>query len=164
MILAPLAPFVIPFMAEFKEICGDKWLVRAAQAKCESNFDPNAVSFDHGEGLGQATNIWPMYERNGWVPKGSNPFQVQPAIMGMHRYMLQLFGRLGTHHKALGGYNAGARNVERAQAAADIAGLDGEDAWLETLPGITHANSRYTIRYIKNNDLTVADFKRRGFK
>lgn len=155
---------VIPYTAELKEVCGDKWLLRAAQIQCESAFDPNAVSFDHGEGLGQATNIWPMYERNGWVPKGSTPFQVLPAVMGVHRYMNYLFARLGTHHKALGGYNAGEKNVERATVAAEIAHLPGEDAWLEALPTITHANAQYTIRYIKNNDRTLASYIRRGIK
>ena len=151
----------IPFETDFKQICGARWLDRAAQIKAESNFNPNARSFDGGEGLGQATKIWPEYIRRGWVPADSTPFQVRPAIQGAHRYMLHLEPRVGGWIPGCGAYNAGTRSVTRAQALADLAGLPGPDAWLATLPQVTGTkNSGYTIRYIRNIRAIRAGYRR----
>jgi hypothetical protein len=148
----------IPFRADFQDICGNRWLDRATTAKCESNFNPNARSFDGGEGLGQATRTWPWYLAQGWVPKGSTPFQVLPAIMGIHRHEGYLETRIPrwlpagySLWDATGGaYNAGEGNIRKAAQLAELASLPGDTPWLVTLPQVTKANSRYTIAYIKN--------------
>lgn len=159
---AALALAPIPFQQDFQEICGSRWVDRAAQLYCESRLDPNARSFDGGEGLGQATRIWPEYVRRGWVPADSNPFQPRPAIMGAHRYMIHLESRVRGWIPACGAYNAGERSVTRAQALADQAGLQAPDAWLLCLPQITKDKSSYTINYIRNIRVVRARWAKEG--
>lgn len=151
----------IPFEQDFKDITGARWLDRAVQVRAESNFNPNARSFDHGEGLGQATNIWPQYVKNGWVPPDSTPFQVRPAIMGAHRYMLWQEKFLGGWIIGCGGYNAGAGNIKKALFIAKTLGLEGGDAWLQALPKVTKSNAAITQRYIGHIRTFRAEYRAR---
>lgn len=154
----------IPFEAKFRAICGDRWLDRAAQIKAESNFDPNARSFDGGEGLGQATGIWPEYIRRGWVPNDSTPFQVGPAIMGANAYMISLETQLGSWRAGYCGYNAGARSIQKAQRLAKLAKYPAPmtDGFLQALPEVTGKASRWTINYDRNIRAIRADYRRKG--
>jgi len=146
----PRAGERIPFEKDMREVCGIRWLDRSAQIQCESGWDPAAKSFDGGEGLGQATHIWPEYIRRGWVPVGSSPFEVRPAIMGCHRYMNYLEPLAGGWIPGCGAYNAGLGNIRKAQMLAEQLGYEGPDGWLVTLPQVTKKNAHYTINYIRN--------------
>ena len=142
----------IPFEAEFKAICGDRWLDRAAQIKAESNFNPNAKSFDGGEGLGQATKVWPWYVRMGWVQPGTNPYQVVPAITGAHRHQSWAEAQVGGWRPGYCAYNAGVGSIQKAQKLARMAGLPAPqtESFLVTLPQVTKSASRWTINYDRN--------------
>lgn len=164
-VLAAALVMAIPFQVEFKEVCGPRWLDRAAQIKAESNFDPNARSFDGGEGLGQATRIWPEYIRRGWVPADSTPFQPRPAIMGAHRYMNHLEPRAGGWIPGYCAYNAGLGSVIKAQKLARLAGIPGakipgSDAFLTTLPQVTGKASRWTLNYHANIQVIRAKYRK----
>lgn len=156
----------VPFEKEFKAICGERWLDRAAQIKAESNFNPNARSFDGGEGLGQATRIWPEYVRRGWVPADSTPFQVAPAIMGAHAYMNKLEERLGSWRAGYCGYNAGAKNIQKAQKLAKLAHYPAPmtEGFLTALPEFTKSASRWTINYDKNIRAIRGGYEKAGLK
>ena len=68
----------IPFETEFKDICKDRWLDRAAQIKCESNFDLHAKNkyssasgefqFINGSWFHYGKELWgeEFYEKNIW--------------------------------------------------------------------------------------------------
>lgn len=155
-----VALLAIPFEADFKDICGNRWLDRAAQIKAESNFNPGARSPDGGEGLGQATKIWPEYVRRGWVPADSTPFQPRPAIMGAHHYMNHLEPRAGGWIPGCGAYNAGLGSILKAKQLADLAGDPREDGWLYALPQVTKAKSRFTINYIHTIRAVRAQYRK----
>lgn len=148
------ASAVIPFEAEFKAICGpDLWLWRACQIRAESAFNPNARSFDGGQGLGQATGgAWPWYKRMGWVPKDSTPFQPVPAITGAHKHMNWATAQVGSMRAGWCAYNAGVPAIRTAQKLAKIGHLPAPmtESFLTVLPQVTHANAQYTIRYDRN--------------
>jgi hypothetical protein len=160
-------PLPILFETEFREVCGPRWVDRAAQLYNESPWDPLVLSFDGGEGLGQATRIWPVYIQRGWVPPDSSPYEPKPAIMGAHRYMLTLEAQLGGWVPGYCGYNAGAGSVIKAQMLAKMAGLPGANlpgspVFLQTLPQVTKAASRWTINYHANIQKIRALYKAKG--
>lgn len=162
------ASTAIPFEQDFRRICGEVWLWRAAQIKAESNFNPNVRSFDGGEGLGQATGkAWPWYISKGWVPKDSTPFQPVPAIMGAHRHMNWATPQVGSMRAGWCAYNAGVPHIQQAIRLATAAGMDteaDEGAFLVMLPQVTHAASRWTINYDRNIRAIHAGYVRAGIK
>lgn len=166
-LLAGLLAVSIPFATDFKEVCGNRWLDRATTAKAESNFNPNAKSFDGGEGLGQATGkAWPWYKDMGWVPKDSTPFQPRPAIMGIHRHEEHLESRFRKkgivdpfeNWCATGmAYNGGEKQTWNAIKSAELAGLEGPEGWLASLHGL---GAKYTPNYIHHKIKIRAQFRK----
>ncbi len=166
-LVASILLLALPFEADFREICGNRYLDRATTAMCESGMNPKARSFDGGEGLGQPTGkTWPWYLSKGWVPKGSTPFEVRPAIMGINRhegYLEARFRAKGVVDPYLNwiaagmAYNGGEKQAWTAIQDAEIAGLPGPEGWLAALHG---KGAKYTPNYIRHKIRVRAQYRK----
>lgn len=162
-LLLALALAPIPYEADFRAVAGLRWLDRAAQVKAESGFRPYVTAFDGGMGLGQfMPGTWKFAVQQGWVLAGESPYDVRPNLTAQHRYMTYLEGRTQTFVAALGSYNAGLGNVRKAQRLAETLGLEGQDAWLRALPGVTKANAAITQAYVARIQATRAVWAKEG--
>lgn len=139
----------VPFEGTFRAVAGPRWIDRAAQAQAESAFNPRAVSPVGARGIAQ---FMPATWRE-WAPAGADPFDATAGIQAQHRYMLWLEARCGGRlDPALGSYNAGLGNIRKAQRLAEGLGLEGQDAWLRTLPRVTGAaHAAETAGYLTHN-------------
>lgn len=142
---------------------GTRWVDRGAQLVQESAGDPRAVSRAGARGLMQAMpRSWTWYEAQGWVPRGSDPFDPGPALDGGHRHMLFLEGLFqGDWRQALAAFNAGQSRVLKARALARSLGLPGQDGWLLALPRVMKPEAaREPIAYVARIPRLAAEIRR----
>lgn len=150
----------VPYQELIQAEAGVRWPDRAAQIKAESGFNPKAQSYiirngkrvPCAQGLAQFTpTTWSTAQRLGWVAATDSPFDPLAAIRANHRYMVQIEAQFqGDWPKALGGYNAGPYNIQRAIRHADRISLHGSDAWLRALPSVTGEHAKETQGYVRN--------------
>jgi soluble lytic murein transglycosylase-like protein len=139
LVAAPTKPGpgeIVPFQSMFMKFSGIRWVDRAAQAQAESGFDPMARSSAGAKGLMQAMpGTWSDYQRNGWVPKGADPFDPIPAIQGGCNYMNWIEPRVGGQlDPALVSFNWGLGNVLKVQRRVSALGEPGANAWIRYCP------------------------------
>lgn len=147
----------VPYWNTFVAVAGDRAILRAAQAKQESGFNPCAVSWVGAKGIGQfMPSTWREW---GGTQNIEDPYI---GIKIQHAYMNWLTARTrGDEWRALAGYNAGLGSVQRADRIAEDIGLPRtKDSWMRTLPRVTgNANSKQTIDYVKKITTTEARWK-----
>jgi len=144
----PLPGELVPFQSHFLAVAGPRWIDRAAQARAESAFNPQAVSPVGARGIAQ---FMPATWKE-WAPRSADPFDPLAGILAQHRYMAWLEARTSGLDPALGSYNAGLGNIRKAQKLADALGLTDHAAWLRTLPRVTGpAHAGETRGYIEHN-------------
>lgn len=146
----------------FQQVVQDRWLDRASQSWAESGFNPLAVSPVGAKGLGQAMDgTWKGYQKQKWVPLDASPFDPQWAIVGQHRYMLQIEGQMrnwmgpvpkeaGWYDASLAGYNAGPGNIKKCFFYTDQLSLPTTE-WKRMLPKVTKQHSVETLTYLPRN-------------
>ena len=149
----PKAGEVVPWQGLFISAAGPRWVDRAAQVQAESGFNADAVSYCGALGPAQwMPSSWADAVKKGWARPGSSPRDPAAAIPAQHAYMLWLEGFCGGLNPALGGYNAGAGSIRKAQRLAADLGMTDPDAWLRTLPRVTGAGHAGETRgYIQHN-------------
>ena len=140
-----VVPYQVMFVAQDKPL----WVIRAAQAWTESNFNPKARSEVGAIGL---TQFMPATWKQ-WMGS-ANPESPQNSIIAQDKYMKWLEARCDNNlNAALGSYNAGLGNIRKAQFKADQIGVSGVDAWMRVYPSV-QKNSSYckqTLDYISRN-------------
>lgn len=142
---------IVPWQAQFQAIAGDQWPWRAAQVKAESGFSLDAHSPAGAVGPAQfMPATWRWCQGQKWVRPSDRPVDLVPALTAQHHYMTWIQPRVGYSKAATNGaYNAGLGNIQAAQAHAKALGLQGENAWLRTLPAITKTHAKETQDYVQ---------------
>ena len=153
----------MPWQGLFISAAGPRWVDRAAQVQAESGFNADAVSYCGALGPAQwMPSSWADAVKKGWARPGSSPRDPAAAIPAQHAYMLWLEGFCGGLNPALGGYNAGAGSIRKAQRLAADLGMTDPDAWLRTLPRVTGAaHAAETQGYIQHNATFRAQIRAR---
>ena len=143
----PAPGCVVPYQQLFIQVGGKAvWVDRAAQVWVESGFNPKARSPGGDMGLAQFTKgTWKKFG------KGS-PYDPKAAITAQNKYMGYLTIICGNDKTAaIGSYNCGEGNVQKAKYLAKKLRLQGKDAWLRVLPRITGRCAKITRNYVVSN-------------
>ena len=148
---------VVPYQTIFIQVDKPLWDTRAAQAWCESGFNPKAKSEVGAVGLTQfMPGTW-----NQWA-KGQDPTNPTASITAQDKYMRWLEARCDNNlNAALGSYNAGLGNIRKAQFKAEQLGMSGDDAWMRVYPSVqkNQAFVKQTLDYITRNQEKRTEIK-----
>lgn len=151
------SPAPVKYEAEFRQVAGERWKRRWAQARVESGLNPLAVSPVGAQGLTQfMPRTFARAKSAGWVPKDASPFTPVHAIAAQDGYMNLLEGMFQDQGQAWAAYNCGEGNILRARRLARDLGLQGSDAWKLTLPSVTGRHATETLNYVPRIEAALA--------
>lgn len=131
------------------------WRLLKAQLIAESNLDPNAVSPVGATGIAQFIGAtWSQISHELNYPLVATPLDPEYAIPAAAYYMSKLWNKwtsprpdIDRYCLALASYNAGMRNILKAQRSAG--GVNDYKTIIASLHKVTGRHSQETTNYVK---------------
>jgi hypothetical protein len=136
-------------------------------------------------GIAQFTlSTWKTMQNLGVVPKftydqyggrsdnGLDFYDVPTALKAQHFYMRSIEAHFGGDEpKSLGAYNAGEKNIHRAERLAGALGYSGSDAWMKALPSVVgkdpktqKSHAEETINYVRRIKVYRDEYRKAGLR